>query len=221
MIARQGRLYSFLSDSNEVTVLDLTTGAVELLDLKKMIATELSGKQLGERFEILRKALTIATEKREKLGGRGNEIAAKMSRDLIEPHLQNDLATGFGRLAMTNPSVELELVGEPEPDADRLEAVANILTILLRLAAIRDPEALPPFANLEAVSTLTRDHKHRPAEMSILYRLAGPPRKYRWTYRLEPSLAPREIESLSRINALLARAKVIRFERYERERDAE
>ena len=33
-------------------------------------------------------ALTSATEKREKLPGRANEIAAKMSRDLIEPHFQ-------------------------------------------------------------------------------------------------------------------------------------
>jgi hypothetical protein len=55
----------------------------------------------------------------------------------------------------------------------------------------------------------------RPTEVSILYRLAGPPRKMRTTYLLVPSLTDRELEALARVDRLRRTAPSLSFTRYE------
>ena len=60
------------------------------------------------------------------------------------------------------------------------------------------------------------DHHLRPAELAYTYRLAGPPRKHRWTYRLVDTLTSRELEALNRVARLRAAPKFIPFDRYER-----
>ena len=60
-------------------------------------------------------------------------------------------------------------------------------------------------------------HQLRPTEMAFTYRLAGPPRKHRWTYRLVETLTTRELEALNRVARLPpASTPFIPFDRYER-----
>ena len=58
-------------------------------------------------------------------------------------------------------------------------------------------------------------HHLRPAELSFVYRLAGPPRKHGWTFRLLETLTARETEALKRVITLRERTPYVPFERYE------
>jgi hypothetical protein len=51
----------------------------------------------------------------------------------------------------------------------------------------------------------------RPTDVSILYRLAGPPRKLRWTYKVVPELTDNEREAISRVDSLRATARFVRY----------
>ena len=95
----------------------------------------------------------------------------------------------------------------------------DALAAFLKLEAIRDPASLPPFVALEALHRLDEDHSLRPAEIMFLYRLAGPPRKVRWTYRLQQSLSAQESEAISKIVLLSQRTRFVRFDRYERDEE--
>jgi hypothetical protein len=59
-------------------------------------------------------------------------------------------------------------------------------------------------------------HHLRPAELAFTYRLAGPPRKHRWTYRLVEALTPRETLALDHIAKVRTTTPFITFDRYER-----
>jgi hypothetical protein len=52
--------------------------------------------------------------------------------------------------------------------------------------------------------------------MSFLFRIAGDPVKYRWTYRLEPEVSEHDIEGIAQLDRFRGRVPVITFERYER-----
>jgi hypothetical protein len=80
---------------------------------------------------------------------------------------------------------------------------------------MRDPELIPPFTELETFSALVGEKHLLPTEVSILYRLAGPPRKIRKTYRVVPALTKREIEALARVDQLRRSAPTLSFQRYE------
>ena len=93
--------------------------------------------------------------------------------------------------------------------------IGSCLTALARLGALRDPEGLPPFAQLEALRGLVTERHLRPVEITILYRLAGPPKRLRWTYQLVPELTDSEREAISRIEPLRASARYVRYRVYE------
>ena len=111
--------------------------------------------------------------------------------------------------------MEVEASGEPDGDPARRALVISALTALAKLDAARDPAALPPFARLEAIAALDRDGM-RPTEMSLLYRLAGPPTRDRRTYRLSEPPTPAELQALVRVDLMRAKAAPLRFEKYER-----
>lgn len=216
LVVRHGRVFQFNSDAkSEVIIHDPTTERVELLDLDRMLQTELTWKALEAAENRLRKSLLAAIEKREREGGRANLVAAGMSRDLVEPRFRSNFDPKTNHLRLTNPTVEVDAVGEPEDDPVRRAFIANILSLAIKLDAKRNPAQVPPFTRLEALRALSADHKLRPAETSYLFRLAGPPKKLRWTYRLVPALTDRELEALARINRLREKAPRVRFERYE------
>jgi hypothetical protein len=219
LVVRHGRVFQFNSDATaEVIVHDPPTERIELFDMDRMVQTELTWKMLGEAEDRLRKALVQAIEKREKEGGRANRVSAEMSRNLTDPHFLTTFDAKTNHLRLTNPSVEVDVFGEPDRVAARLQIIASTLASSIKLESARNVELIPPFCRLETLKVLIGEQHLRPTETTFVYRLAGPPRKLRWTYRLVPSLTARELEALSRINRLREKASHVRYERYEEDR---
>jgi hypothetical protein len=217
LVVRNGSAYHFVSEPPlEVIIHDPAAQRLELLDLDRKVRSDITLKSLDAYQRKLRDAIAHSCEKLEAQGGRANLVASAMSRNLIDPrfHVSHDAASHEVRL--TNPTVEVEARGEPEPDRARLSLIADSLAALAKLDAVRESQGVPPFSRLETLRALTVDHRLRPTETSFLFRLAGPPRKVRWTYRLVPELTGREVEAISRVDAMRARCHFVRFERYNR-----
>lgn len=216
LVFRRGRGYLFLSDpALEVVRHDPGSKRLEIINLGKKQRCEVTLKKLETFRANLRDAIAAACAKREAAGGRGNEVAAAMSRDLIEPRFKVVYDDAAHELRLTNPTVEVVARGEPDDDGSRRALIVSTLDALIGLESLRDPRAIPPFVRLETLRGLTVDHRLRPAEVSYLYRLSGPPRKLRWHYRLVAELTPREIEAIARVDLLFERSVPVRFERYE------
>jgi hypothetical protein len=219
LVVRHGRVYQFNSDATaEIIIHDPPTERIELFDMDRMVQTDLTWKALGDAEDRLRKALTQAIEKREQEGGRANRISAAMSRSLSDPHFLISFETKTNHLRLTNASVEVDAFGEPDPDAARLKIIASTLAASIRLESARNVEQIPPFPRLDTLKALIAEHQLRPTETTFRFRLAGPPQKLRWTYRLVPNLTAREVEALARINRLREKASHLRYERYEQDR---
>lgn len=215
LVVHEGRAFHFdPGPPLEVIIKDPGTGRLELLNLKTKVRSEVSFKKL-EKFQTkLHEAITAASAKREAQGGKANQVAAKMSRDLIDPRFSASYVPATHRLHLSNATVEVDAQGEPDPDRSRLASTHAALAALTRLEAARNPRDIPPFARLEALRALVLDHGLRPTEVAFVYRLAGPPLKMRWTFRMEPSLTARELEAIARVEAVRERCRFTRFERY-------
>jgi hypothetical protein len=214
VLIREGRAYVFPSDSKEVVIIEHVRGQLDLLDVGRKIQTEVSFQALDESLVKIKATLREAAGRLEKQGGRGNVIEAKMTRDLFETGLAIAQDPNSRRVRLTNPAVEVDADGEPEADAPRLALVTATLSTVAKLGAFRVPNDLPPFIELEAIAALTGERRLRPTELTYLYRLAGPPRKFRRTYRLIPTLTDREIEAIAWVNRLREAVPSVRYERY-------
>ncbi len=214
IVVRSGRAYVLPSNSKEVVIIEPARGRLEILDVGRRIQAEVSFTALDASVAKLKASLREVAEGLERKGGRANEIEAKMARNLFEPNLAIGATSKPNRLRLTNPAVEIDAEGEPEPDAPRLSMIAAVLGSIARLGAFRTPQDLPPFAELEAIAALTGERRQRPTELVYLYRLAGPPRKFRRTYKLNPTLTDREVEAIARVDRLREVAPSVRYERY-------
>ncbi|WP_435017564.1 hypothetical protein TA3x_005179 [Tundrisphaera sp. TA3] len=214
VVTRAGRAYLFTEGNDEVIVIDPQRSSVELVEFGRRIRAVISFGQLAESKARLKAALSATVEKREGMGGRSNAELARMTRDLIDPRFRVEGAAGSARIRLINPTVEVDATGEPDADPTRLAFFALCLDTVADLGYFRVPSDLPPFPELDAISTLARDRRLRPTELSYLYRLAGPPRRFRRTYRLVPALTDREREAISRIDTLRNEAPLLRYDRY-------
>lgn len=215
LVVHKGRGYLFNPGPPlEVVIHDPLADRLEIIDLKRRIRTEISFKSLEEYGDQLHKAISTATAKREALGGKGNLIAAAMSRDLIDPRFSALYDPATHRLRLTNPTIEVEARGEPDPDESRLLSIQNTLAALARMDSVRDPQDVPPFPRLDTLRALMTEHRLRPTELAFVFRLAGVPRKLRWTYRMEPTLTKRELEAIATVEAIYERSRFARFKRY-------
>ena len=214
IVIREGRAYVFPSDSREVVIIDPPRGRLELLDVGRKVQAEVSFRSLDDSLEKIKATLREAAEGREIQGGRGNALEAKMTRDLFETRLAIAHDPKANRVRLTNPAVEVDAEGVPEADAPRLALMATMMGATAKLGAFRVPNDLPPFAELAAISALTDERRLRPTELTYLYRLAGPPRKFRRTYRLVPTLTDRDVEAIARVNRLREVVPSVRYERY-------
>jgi hypothetical protein len=214
IVIRQGRAYLFPSDSKEVTIIEPAQKRVGLVDVGRKVQAQVTFESLDEAVEKIKGNLRDAANAREKLGGRGNSLEAKMTRDLFETKLAIAEGPKAHRLRLTNPAVEVDAAGEPEAEAPRLAMVAVILESIAKLGAFRAPNDLPPFAELEAIAALTGQRKLRPTELTYLYRLAGPPRKFRRTYKIVQNLTDREVEATARVDRLRQIAPTVRWGQY-------
>jgi hypothetical protein len=217
VVVHEGKVLHFNARTPlEVIVFDPVAKRVELIDLDRKLRTVLGMSRLDTFLENLRDAVAAASTKREAQGGKANEVAAAMSRDLIDPRFAAAFDPKAHTVRLDNASVNFEGHGEPEADRTRLALIAEALAAFAKLESMRDPSAIPPFTRLEALRVMTADHQLRPTEMSFVYRLAGPPRKYRWTYDLTPALTEREVQAIALIDLMKARCQVVRFERYQK-----
>jgi hypothetical protein len=216
IIVRRGVAYQFVSDSpEEVQIIDVAASRVVLVDLKRKIQTEISSNHLDTHLGVTYNRILAVVRSREKSDKRADRLAAAMGRDLIEPKFKAAFDDAKKSLHLTNTTVEADATGEPETDQGRYTVIVNALAAIIKLSAIRDPDGIPPFPRLDALRILTVDHRLRPTEINFLYRLAGPPKRMRWTYALIPSLTDREIEAIARINNLRETAKFVAFADYE------
>ena len=217
LIVRGGTAFYFASEApEEILIVNPANSRVELLDLERKIQAEIGFARLDEKLAILHRAIATAIRNQEEAGGRSNRISAEMSRALNDPGLAETFDPATSRLRLTNSTVIVDATGVPEPDAARLAMIDTALTSLVKLAAIRDPEAIPPFIRLDSLHALTTGHHLRPTELAFTYRLAGPPRKHRWTYQLVDTFTPRELVALPHLARLRSSSPFVPFERYER-----
>jgi hypothetical protein len=216
LVVRGGVAYQFLSDEpDEVIVIEPGRSRVVLLDLERKVQTEITSQKLDASLGQLHRATLAAIERREKTGARADKVAAAISRDLIDPEFKVVTHPDGRRLTLTNKSVEVEAVCEEEPDRERLNMIVNCLAAITKLGALRDPENIPPFTRLATLRTIATSQKLRPVEVSYLYRLAGPPRKLRWTFQVVAELSDRERGALGQLDQIRAKTPFIKFEEYE------
>jgi hypothetical protein len=220
LVFRRGVAYQFLSDTREeVQIVDPTHARVVLLDLKRKRQTEITPAQLDAHLTRVRKAITTAIDTKTKTGGRSDRLAADMGRDLLDPKFEAIFDPTAAKLRLINPTVDVDTVGEPEPDPKRLALMKVVLTAFVKLGSFRDPWSLPPFTRIEALETFMTGHKLRPTEVSMVVRLSGPPKKVRWTYRLVSELTAREREAIARVDQLRALAKFVPYAVYDEDEE--
>jgi hypothetical protein len=220
IVVREGKAYLFPSNSKEVVIFEPAQARLEIVDVGRSVQTEVAFKVLDLSLEKIKTTLREEAEKREKLGGKANVVEAKMTRDLFETKLKILHEPGSNQVRLTNPAIEIVADGEDEADASRLALVASTLGTIAKLGAFRSPTDLPPFAELEAIASLTGDPKLRPTKITYLYRLAGPPQRFHRTYQLVPKLTDREIEAIARVNKFREVIPSVRYERYRQDREA-
>lgn len=215
-VFHHGRVYRFRQDSPELVILDRSAKKVEFLDISRREQTSISSSQVDLAMKALRAALTQTIAEMETEGGRANRLAAASTRELLDPPFEVTFDEAKHTLNLKSPRVQVTALGEPDPDAARLDATAVALMTLVKVDAMRAPDKRnPPFIPLTALGDLTEKRRLRPSELTFLYRLGGPPQKYRWTYHLIARLTEREREALARVEYLRLHAKRLSVEDYE------
>lgn len=216
----RGLIYEIYEGSDEVVVIDRARKALRLLDLKRQVQTTLTFDDLDRGVAKLRAESRTTIAKGEKSAERADRVEAEIERDLLDPKFKATEAGDGRRVSLVNATVRVEAVGvpDPDPDPDRRTMLGTALVVGTKLRGVRDPETIPPFAQLDALSALVDARKLRPAELTFVFRIAGRPERYRWTYEVVPTLTPREREALARIDILVSRAASYPLDRYERMR---
>ena len=213
---RDGRAYRFVQGADEVLVLDSKPKMVRFLDLRRKVTAELPFAIVEKSIEQYRADLREGIEASEAENTRGGRVEAAMDRDLLDPRFKVESVSEGSGFRLTNPTVEVDATGEPDTIEGRIGRIGEAFAIGVKLQALRFPEALPPFAQLDSLDILIASKKLRPVSLSYLFRLTGPPEKYEWTYTLTSALTERDWEALKRIDATFLTARSIRFDRYER-----
>jgi hypothetical protein len=216
LIVRDGVAYYFHSDSPREILIVEPAARLVLLDLERKVQAALPLADLDAKQVMLHDAIAGAIRKHEQKGDRANRVAAAITRSLVDPALVEAYDPATRHLRLSNPNVAVEADGEPEPDAGRRSLLESALTTLVKLESVRDPKGIPPFIRLDTLHAVITGRQLRPTELSFVYRLAGPPRKQRWTYRPIPTLTAREQEGLRRVAVLRQVLPTLSFDRYER-----
>ena len=216
LVIRNGVGYQFLSDpKSPVSIIDWNQGTITLLDLDRRIKTVVTAKQLDQFLGELYEEADRIVSMEEKSKSRSDRVSAEITRPLIDPNFEETYDDKAHSLTLKNRSVSIEMKGAAETDEARREAYSSCLIAVTGLGSMRDPDLLPPFTHLEAYKTLMLKHKLRPVEVTIVYRLTGPPKKLRIDYELISKLSEREIEAIARINKLNAIARAVSLNQFD------
>lgn len=217
LVFHRGRVYRFRHDSPELIIIKTTAREAEFLDIRGRDQASISFARIDLAMAALREALGQTIAELEKKGGRANLLAAAATRELLDPPLEVSFDDAKHTLHLQSQRVQVDAVGEPESDPARLAMIGEALVTLVKIDAMRAPDHRnPPFVQLTTLTDLTMKRQLRPSEITTLYRLGGPPLKYRWTYHLVPQLTDREREALARVEYLRLHASRLSFDQYER-----
>ncbi len=219
IIASRGRVYYLETGSKEVIVLDPAGSTVRFLDLKLGVASELSYKDLEAGLASNREDQRKVIDAHARGKSRAERVDAEIRKDQVDPRFQPTFDGASNTLRMANPSVQIEARGEPDDDPARLAAIVGAVTTLAKVRAYREPDDLRHLVQLEAITALLGGRKLHPAEFTYLFRLAGPPEKYRQTYQLLPEVTLEDREGLNMLEARLGQLRRVPFERYNRRID--
>ncbi len=212
-------MYYLETGSKEVIIVDPAASMIRFLDVKLGVSSELAYRDLDAGLAANRDEQRKVIDSHARGKSRGERIDAEMRRDQVEPRFRPTFDEASNTLRMANPSVQVEARGEPEDDPARLAAIDGAVTTLAKLRAYREPEDLRHLVQLEAITSLVAGRKLRPAEFTYLFRLAGPPEKYRQTYLLVPEVTAEDRSGLDQIEARFAQSRRVAFERYNRRID--
>jgi hypothetical protein len=216
MIAHEGRVIQISSDSKELLLFDPVEKQVELLDLDREVIAKITYKRLDDEMASLRRTLTAKADLLAQKTKRAPRIAASKGRDLYDPKFTDTFDQAKHSLRLTNPTVEVDVVGEPEPNAARLAVITEVLNAIVKLGTLRNPGNIPPFSRLDAIKALSETHHLRPVEFSFLFRLAGEPVRYRWTYKLETKINDEDRQLFVKIDEFRKKAKLIVFDDFDK-----
>lgn len=219
VIASRGRFYYLEKNSNEVIVIEPSHKSIHLVDLKLGLAADLTYREIDEAMAANRVEQRKIVEAHATSKSRNDRIDAEIRRDLSDPRFQVAFDEPAHTLRLSNPSARVEARGELEDDPARLAALAESLGTLAKLGAFRDPDNLKLLVEVEAVHALVEGRKLRPAEMTYLFQLAGPPEKYRWTYLLIPEVSDEDRQGLDIIEDRLVKSRHVTYDRYDRRID--
>ena len=216
MVAHNGLVYQFSSELKEFVVINFAASEVELINIEHHVQARIPIDRIEQAVATQRRKLLRTAQGLEKQESRSARMSGKKTRELVEPNFREHFDQTAGRLQLTCDTVEAECTGVPEPDAARGALIADVMDLLVKVGAARDPNAVPPFTRIEAQSVLMRQKKLRPTEISFLYRLNGPPERKRWTYRLEPALKDRDFIGLARLDRCRREFKRVTLAEYEK-----
>ena len=219
LIHHGGRMIQITGDSEELIVFDPQGARVELLDLRDKRRTQITYARLDDDIEKYKLVLKTKADGLARRPGRSNRVQAGMTRCLIEPTWLEAFDAQAGRMSLKTDYVEVDAAGERDDDPVRLAFLGQSFLVLTKLGAVRNPDLTPPFTRLDTLDRLTRVHKLRPTETSFIYRLAGPPTKYRWTYQYTPKLDEQDLAIFEKVEEFRTSARLVSFEEYERGRN--
>jgi hypothetical protein len=216
MIAHGGRVYQHEADTDEILLFDPANSRIELFDLDRQIQAKIGYERLEKGLATIKTKRLARAEAQEKEGSRANRLNAATNRSLVEPKYMTTFDAATKHVRMVNPVVEIDAYGESETDPKRLALLNDVLLNVIKLGSLRNPQNLPPFTRLDAISAIMVEHKLRPKEISMLFRVQGSVAKFKWRYQLVPTLTARELEALARLDRFRTKAELLTFDEYEK-----
>ena len=216
MIAYQGRILEIFEGGDEMILIDPVARRVEVIHLDRKQIAHLSFDRLDAETASYKNRLQRTVDKLSKSNRRADKLSASKTRDLIEPPGDWSYDAKAHSLKRIGKTTEVEAEGVVDDDARRLELMRLALTYLIKLDTYRSSDKIPPFTQLQTINLLMNEHRLRPTEMSFLYRLNGPPVRYRWSYQMSPGLTPADVELWTKLDQFRKTATLMDFDAYDR-----
>jgi hypothetical protein len=217
----KGRVLEIIDGRLELILIDPIARRVELLDLDRKRIARISFDRLDAELAAYKARLQRTVDKLSTSSERADKLNAAKTADLLNPNGTLSYDAKNHTLRRTGKTSEVVATGTPDGDAARLELIRLSMGYLVKLDTYRAPEKLPPFVQLQVVDALIQQHHLRPTEMSLLFRLNGPPIRFRWTHAMTPSLTAKDVELWTKLDRFLKTAHVMDLDTYEQAVHAE
>jgi len=215
-LAYKGRVLEIIDGRHELILIDPAARRVELLDLDRKRIARISFSRLDAELSAHKKRLQRTVDKLSGSSERAKKLNAAKTADLLNPAGDWTYDAKTHTLRRDGTTSEVTATGIPDEDAARLELFRLSMVYLIKLDSYRAPEKLPPFVQLQAIDALVKTHRLRPSEMSLLFRLNGPPIRFRWTHEMTPSLTAKDVELWTKLENFLKTAQLVDLDAYDR-----